>query len=83
MASVHRVGSKGTWLMVGGREGREARIDESRLSRETLKLSLALSLSEAIERMGLTKSEDCSAVKSFMVTILSRKMALALAILLL
>ena len=82
MVSVHRVGNKGL-LVVGGRELREANIEESRLRRETLKLSLALSLKEAIERMGLTKSEDCSAVKSCMVTILSMKMALALTVLLL
>ena len=80
MASVHRVGNRGGLLMVGGREESEASIEESRLRRETLRLSLALNLSEATERMGLTKSEDCSAVKSFMVTIRSRKMALALAV---
>ena len=81
MVSVQRVGNMGL-LMVGGRELREARIEESRLRRETLKLSLALSLKEAIERMGSTSSEDCSAVKSFMVTIFSRKIALALTMLL-
>ena len=81
MASVHR-DNKGS-LMVGGSEGREARIVESRLRRETRKLSLALSLNEAEDNMGQTNPSDCSAVKSFIVTILLRNMAQAVAMLLL
>ena len=69
MVSVQRVGNMGL-LMEGGRE---ARIDESRLRRETLKLSLALSRIETVERMGMTKCADWSEVKRFMVTILLRK----------
>ena len=81
MASVHR-DNKGS-LMVGGSEGREARIVESRLRRETRKLSLALNLNEAEDIMGQTNSSNCSGVKSFIVTILLRNMAQAVAMLLL
>ena len=81
MASVHSLDSKGSLTAVEGGQEREARIVESRLRRETLKLSLALSLNEAEDTIGQTNSSDWSAVKSFIVTIFPRNMAQAVAIL--
>ena len=54
---------------------------ESRLRRETRKLSLALSLNEADDNMGQTNSSDCSAVKSLIMAILLRNMVQAVVLL--